>query len=323
MTDALTPSRDIARLIEIMAALRTPVTGCPWDLEQTFATIAPYTIEEAYEVADAIARGDLIDLKDELGDLLLQVVYHARLAEEQGAFAFGDVVEAITKKMIRRHPHVFADGAARDPAAVKANWERIKAEERAEKAAERARLAQAVIDNTSRPRERGEAIPAPLLADIPVALPALTRAIKLQDKAAKVGFDWPNLAPVFDKLREEIAEFEEVALPAESLIAASGSPPASRPEAAGSTAPSGRLRAAESEGAIKEEFGDMLFVMANIARHLKLDPEAALRDANQKFVRRFAHIEARLAERGKTPNQSSLAEMDALWNEAKALEKRA
>ena len=149
MTDALTPSRNIARLIEIMAALRTPVTGCPWDLEQTFETIAPYTIEEAYEVADAIGRGDLIDLKDELGDLLLQVVYHARLAEEQGAFAFGDVVEAITKKMIRRHPHVFADGAARDPAAVKANWERIKAEECAEKAAERARAAEELAHSTS------------------------------------------------------------------------------------------------------------------------------------------------------------------------------
>ena len=207
MTEALTPSRDIARLIEIMAALRTPVTGCPWDLEQTFATIAPYTIEEAYEVADAIARGDLIDLKDELGDLLLQVVYHARLAEEQGAFAFGDVVEAITKKMIRRHPHVFADGAARNPAEVKGSWERIKAEERAEKAAEHARL------TPPSPRVREEVIPASILADIPVGLPALTRAIKLQDKAAKVGFDWPSLAPVFDKLKEEIAEFEEVALP--------------------------------------------------------------------------------------------------------------
>ena len=188
--------------------------GLPVDLEQTFETIAPYTIEEAYEVADAIGRGDLIDLKDELGDLLLQVVYHARLAEEQGAFAFGDVVEAITKKMIRRHPHVFADGAARDPAAVKANWERIKAEERAENAAERARAAEESAPSTSpSPPSREEGIPTSILADIPVALPALTRAIKLQDKAAEVGFDWPNLAPVFDKLKEEIAEFEAVALP--------------------------------------------------------------------------------------------------------------
>ena len=313
MTDALTPSRDIARLIEIMAALRTPVTGCPWDLEQTFETIAPYTIEEAYEVADAIGRGDLIDLKDELGDLLLQVVYHARLAEEQGAFAFGDVVEAITKKMIRRHPHVFADGAARDPAAVKANWERIKAEERAEKAAERARAAEesaSLLVPLSPSREEG--IPTSILADIPVALPALTRAIKLQDKAAEVGFDWPNLAPVFDKLKEEIAEFEAVALPVD---------PRGEKEGRHKPAASGRLAGGESEAAIKEEFGDMLFVMANIARHLKLDPEAALREANQKFVRRFAHIEARLDEQGKRPEESSLAEMDALWDEAKALEK--
>ena len=303
MTDAITPSRDITRLVEIMAALRTPVTGCPWDLEQNFETIAPYTIEEAYEVADAIARRDLPDLKDELGDLLLQVVYHARLAEEQGAFAFGDVVEAITRKMIRRHPHVFGDGAARDQASIKATWDRIKAEERAEKAAERARLPS--------PLSREQTKTSSTLADIPVGLPSLTRAIKLQDKAAKVGFDWPNLAPVFDKLKEEIAEFEEVALPAD---------PRGK-EQSNTPAPSGRLREAESEGAIKEEFGDMLFVMANIARHLKLDPEAALREANQKFVRRFAHIEARLAESGKTPSQSTLQEMDALWDEAKAKEK--
>ena len=295
MTDALTPSRDVARLIEIMAALRTPVTGCPWDLEQTFETIAPYTIEEAYEVADAIGRGDLIDLKDELGDLLLQVVYHARLAEEQGAFAFGDVVEAITKKMIRRHPHVFADGAARDPAAVKANWERIKAEERAENAAERAQAAEESAHSSSpSPSSREEGIPTSILADIPVALPALTRAIKLQDKAAEVGFDWPNLAPVFDKLKEEIAEFEAVALPVD---------PRGEKEGRHKAPASGRLAGGESEAAIKEEFGDMLFVMANIARHLKLDPEAALREANQKFVRRFAHIEARLDEQGKRPEE--------------------
>lgn len=314
MTDAITPSRDVARLIEIMAALRTPVTGCPWDLEQNFETIAPYTIEEAYEVADAIARRDLPDLKDELGDLLLQVVYHARLAEEQGAFAFGDVVEAITRKMIRRHPHVFGDGAARDQASIKATWDRIKAEERAEKAAEQARLPS--------PLSREQTKTSSTLADIPVGLPSLTRAIKLQDKAAKVGFDWPNLAPVFDKLKEEIAEFEEVALPAdprgEFLLAPSDSRSASRPEGAAS---GGRLPRGESPDAIKEEFGDMLFVMANIARHLKLDPEAALRAANRKFVRRFAHIEARLEERGKTPSQSTLQEMDALWDEAKAKEK--
>jgi nucleoside triphosphate diphosphatase len=305
MADTFTPSRDIARLIEIMAALRTPVTGCPWDLEQSFETIAPYTIEEAYEVADAIARGDLVDLKDELGDLLLQVVYHARLAEEQGSFAFGDVVESITRKMIRRHPHVFAGGLARDQSEIKATWERIKTEERAEKAAERVLLA------SPSPRVRGEGMRPSILADVPAALPALTRALKLQGKAAKVGFDWPNLAPVFEKLREEIAEFEEVALPID---------PRGKDRSIG-PAPGGRLPAGESPGAIKEEFGDMLFVMANIARHLKLDPEAALREANQKFVRRFAHIEARLAEHGKSPSQSSLAEMDALWDEAKVIEK--
>jgi ATP diphosphatase len=292
MADTLRPSRDIGRLIEVMAALRTPKTGCPWDLEQSFETIAPYTIEEAYEVADAIARRDLVDLKDELGDLLLQVVYHARIAEEQGAFAFGDVVEAVTKKMIRRHPHVFGDGTARDPSAVKATWDQIKAEERAEKAAERGGA------SSSNPSPENESF---TLADVPITLPALTRAVKLQDKAAKVGFDWPNLQPVFEKLKEEIAEFEEVALPCDPR--------------------GGRLPAGESSNAINEEFGDMLFVMANIARHLQLDPETALRSSNQKFTRRFAHIERALAERGKSPSQSSLAEMDALWDEAKVREK--
>ncbi|WP_423414638.1 nucleoside triphosphate pyrophosphohydrolase [Hyphomicrobium sp. B1] len=313
MANTMKPSRDIARLIEIMAALRTPVTGCPWDLEQTFETIAPYTIEEAYEVADAIDRRDLADLKDELGDLLLQVVYHSRLAEEQGAFAFGDVVEAVTKKMIRRHPHVFGDGSARDPSAVKATWDQLKAEERAEKAAERARLSGGNTTSADGPVT---------LADVPPTLPALTRATKLQHKAAKVGFDWPNLLPVFDKLKEEIQEFEEVALPhdprGESLLAPGDSPPESRPPGA---APSGRLAERESEGAIKEEFGDILFVMANIARHLDINPEDALRGANRKFIRRFAHIEKVLAERGKTPSQSTLEEMDTLWDEAKALEK--
>ncbi len=303
MATTLKPAPEISRLIEIMEALRTPVTGCPWDLEQSFETIAPYTIEEAYEVADAIERHDLADLKDELGDLLLQVVYHSRLAEEQGAFAFGDVVEAITKKMIRRHPHVFGDRAQRDPSAVKATWDQLKAEERAEKAAERARLC-----GVNAPPAEGPAT----LADIPTTLPALTRAIKLQHKAAKVGFDWPNLSPVLVKLKEEIAEFEEVALPhdprGEFSMAPSDSRSASRPEGA--------------PEAVKEEFGDMLFVMANIARHLEIDPEAALRGANQKFVRRFTHIEKVLAERGKTPSQSTLEEMDALWDEAKAIDKR-
>ncbi len=288
----MTPSKDIARLIDIMAALRTPETGCPWDIEQTFATIAPYTIEEAYEVADAIQRGDLPDLKDELGDLLLQVVYHARMAEEQEAFAFGDVVHAITSKMIRRHPHVFGTPEERAAGAAPGFWARIKAEEKAAKDAERARSL-----SPSQPQSKDR-----LLADIPAALPALTRAVKLQDKAAKVGFDWPSLAPVFDKMREELSELEEVAGPADPRSAA--------PD-----------RSPERTAKIEEEFGDLLFVMANVARHLKLDPEAALRAANQKFMRRFAHIEHRLAEQNRTPAESNLAEMDALWDEAKALER--
>jgi ATP diphosphatase len=282
----MTPSRDISRLIEIMTALRTPVTGCPWDIEQTFASIAPYTIEEAYEVADAIQRGDLSDLKDELGDLLLQVVYHARMAEEAKAFAFPDVVEAVTTKMIRRHPHVFGDADARAAGAAKGQWDKIKAEEKTAKTAASA------------------ASSAPsLLDDVPVTLPALTRATKLQNKAAKVGFDWPSLAPVFEKLEEEIRELEEVALPAD---------------------PRGKARDAspETRAKVEEEFGDLLFVMANVARHLDIDPEAALRGANQKFVRRFHYIEAGLAAAGKTPAQSSLAEMDDLWDEAKANERK-
>lgn len=294
----MTPSQDITRLIEIMAALRTPETGCPWDVAQTFATIAPYTIEEAYEVADAIARGDLVDLKDELGDLLLQVVYHARMAEEVGAFAFGDVVEAITTKMIRRHPHVFGSEEERAAGAAPGFWARIKAEERA---------ARAAAHNESLPRAGASPLPTSrrgdgLLAEVSLALPALTRAVKLQDKAAKVGFDWPSLAPVFDKMREELAELETVALPADPR----GPAPDLSPE---------------RRAKVEEEFGDLLFVMANVARHLKLDPEAALRAANHKFVRRFAHIEQRLAEQGRTPDQSTLAEMDALWDEAKAAER--
>ncbi|MBA4131893.1 MAG: nucleoside triphosphate pyrophosphohydrolase [Hyphomicrobium sp.] len=285
----------LQRLIEIMAALRTPETGCPWDLEQTFQTIAPYTIEEAYEVADAISRGDLADLKDELGDLLLQVVYHSRMAEEQGAFAFADVADAVNTKMIRRHPHVFGSAEERAAGAQPDFWARIKAEERAAKAAERARFGSAGQQAPSAHR-------AAVLADVPVGLPALTRAIKLQDKAARVGFDWPDLAPVFAKMKEEIGELEEVAF----LSAASDSPAGSRPEAA---------------VLIEEEMGDMLFVMANIARHLKLDPETALRKANDKFMRRFAYIERRLAEMGKTPEQSTLEEMDALWDEVRAQDK--
>jgi nucleoside triphosphate diphosphatase len=281
--------KSINDLIAVMAALRTPGTGCPWDLAQNFKTIAPYTIEEAYEVADAIERADISALKEELGDLLLQVVYHARMAEEEGAFAFGDVVEAITAKMIRRHPHVFGTEAERAAGAAPGFWERIKAEERAEKAAPSS-------PRTSSPPPGGEAVPS-ILADVPLALPALARAIKLQNKAARVGFDWPSLAPVFEKLKEEFAELE----------------------AAVSSAPPGT---AAGQDEIAEEFGDLLFVAANIARHLKIDPEGALRSANQKFVRRFRRIEELLAAEGRTPAQSTLSEMDRLWDQAKAEERK-
>jgi ATP diphosphatase len=267
------PSRELASLLEIMAALRTPVTGCPWDLEQNFATIAPYTIEEAYEVADAIQRGDIADLRDELGDLLLQVVFHARMAEEAGHFDFGGVVEAITTKLIRRHPHVFGDIRDLSPAEVKALWGQIKAEEKRDRAAARGK--EGLVEPT-----------AGALAGIPLALPALTRALKLQEKAGKVGFDWNDARAVLAKLREETEEIEEA------------------------------LAAGDEEG-VKGEVGDLLFVVANLARHLSVDPEAALRGANAKFERRFAHIETRLAEQGRAPPEASLAEMDALWNEAK------
>jgi len=266
------PARDIGRLIEIMAALRTPGSGCPWDLEQTFDTIAPYTLEEAYEVADAIARGDLAHLKDELGDLLLQVVFHARMAEEQNAFAFADVVEAITTKLIRRHPHVFADADGKTAEAVKGLWERIKAEERAE------------ADAT-----RGEA-PQGALGGVPVALPALTRALKLQNKAGQVGFDWNDPRAVLAKIREEADEIE-AALDA------------------------------QDEAHAATEVGDLLFAVVNLARHLDADPEGILRATNLKFERRFAFIERALAAQGKTPKDATLAEMDALWDAAKAEEK--
>jgi ATP diphosphatase len=266
------PSKDISRLLEIMAALRTPGSGCPWDLEQNFRTIAPYTLEEAYEVADAIEHGDLDQLRDELGDLLLQVVFHARMAQEQGAFEFGDVVQAITEKLIRRHPHVFADADGKTAQAVKGLWERIKAEEKAAKAT------------------KGDDTQKGALAGVPVAFPALTRALKLQEKAGKVGFDWNDPRAVLAKIREEADEIEEA-------LAAGG----------------------EDADA---EVGDLLFAVVNLARHLKADPEALLRATNLKFERRFGSIEAALAKRGKTPSDATLDEMDALWNEAKAAEKR-
>jgi ATP diphosphatase len=264
------PSRDIARLLEIMAALRTPGTGCPWDLEQRFETIAPYTLEEAYEVADAIARGDLGDLREELGDLLLQVAFHARMAQEQGAFDFGDVIEAITTKLLRRHPHVFGAERNLSPKEVEGLWDRIKTEEKAERAA--------------RDHRRTGA-----LAGVPVALPALTRALKLQAKAGKVGFDWNDPAAVISKIREECDEIEA------------------------------ELAAGKTEQA-SAEIGDLLFAVVNLARHLDADPESVLRATNRKFERRFAAIEEALAARGKRPQDATLAEMDALWDEAKAAE---
>jgi ATP diphosphatase len=269
----MTPSRDIGRLLDIMAALRTPKTGCPWDLEQDFSTIAPYTLEEAYEVADAIARGDLDDLKDELGDLLLQVVFHSRMAEEERAFDFGDVVGAITAKLIRRHPHVFGDEGSQTAQGVEGLWERIKAQEKQDKAA------------------RHGAKPEGALAGVPIGLPALTRALKLQAKAGKVGFDWNDPRAVLRKIREETDEIE---------AALDG----------------GDNNAAEAAA----EVGDLLFAAVNLARHLRADPEAVLRQTNQKFERRFASIERALATNGKAPQDATLAEMDALWDAAKAEE---
>ena len=266
------PSRDIARLLEIMAALRTPGTGCPWDLEQNFATIVPYTLEEAYEVADAIERGDLADLREELGDLLLQVVFHARMAEEQDAFDFGAVVEAITEKLLRRHPHVFGEAKGLSPKQVEGVWDRIKSEEKAE-----------------RTIRGGKAEDASALAGVPVAMPALTRALKLQAKAGKVGFDWNDPMAVLSKIREECDEIEaEIA--------------------------------ADDRSKATTEVGDLLFAVVNLARHLDADPEATLRTANRKFERRFGAIERALAAQGKRPQDSTLAEMDALWDAAKAAE---
>jgi len=269
----MTPSRDISRLLDIMAALRTPGTGCPWDLQQSFSTIAPYTIEEAYEVADAIARGDLDDLREELGDLLLQVVFHARMAQEHGAFDFGDVVQAIAEKLVRRHPHVFGEQRGLSAEAVAALWDRIKREEKAGKSE---------VGNEGGRRSA--------LSGIAVALPALTRALKLQQKAGKVGFDWNDPLAVLAKIREEADEIE-ADIKAGNRVAAAA------------------------------EVGDLLFAVVNLARHLDADPEAILRGTNVKFERRFGAIEDALAQRGKSPEQSTLAEMDALWDAAKQAEK--
>jgi len=266
MDDALIhdPNGGMPRLLEIMRRLRDPQTGCPWDIEQDFATIAPYTIEEAYEVADAIERAAWDELKGELGDLLFQSVFHAQMAEEKGLFSFQDVADTMSDKMVARHPHVFGD-QSRDKSAEQQtqDWETIKAAER------EARARGGVLD------------------DVALNLPALMRAEKLQKRAARVGFDWPDIGQVVDKIAEEARELAEAreSLPLDKIA---------------------------------EEMGDLLFVMANLARHLKVDAETALRDANAKFVRRFHFIEAELEKRGKTPDESDLEEMDALWTRAKS-----
>ncbi|CVI16734.1 MULTISPECIES: nucleoside triphosphate pyrophosphohydrolase [Rhizobium/Agrobacterium group] len=271
-------SKDISRLIEIMEALRQPETGCPWDVVQTFETIKPYTIEEAYEVADAIERKDMDDLCEELGDLLLQVVFHARIAEERGEFAFGDVVEAVTSKMIRRHPHVFAVSAANTPDSVKLQWDQIKAEEKRERAERRAR------------RGITEDFKAGFLGGVQRSQPALTEALKLQEQAARVGFDWSDPAPILDKIEEEIAELREAL--------AEGKPEK-----------------------VSDELGDLIFALVNIGRHVKADPEDALRGTNTKFRRRFNHIETSLTENGETLQEASLERMEDLWQAAKRIER--
>ncbi len=271
----MTPSRDIARLIEIMAALRHPETGCSWDLAQSFASVAPYAIEEAYEVADAVERGDREDLREELGDLLLQVVFQARIAEEEGSFDFGGVVEAITAKLVRRHPHIFGDRRDLTPAEVKAAWGRIKAEEKAARAA----------------REKhpgGGQGASGLLGSVGSGLAPLPRAVKLQMIAGTVGFDWSDPRAVLAKIREEADEVEAVL---------------------------------GDRDAMADEIGDLLFAVANLARHAGVDPEAALHGANRKFERRFGHIERALAARGSSLQGAGLDAMEALWSEAKALEK--
>ena len=258
--------RELEELLVVMARLRDPDNGCPWDREQTYATIVPHTIEEAYEVADAIAREDWDELKAELGDLLFQVVFYAQIAREEGRFGFADVAGGIVEKMTRRHPHVFGDERYADAAAQMAAWERIKAAEKPQQ-------------------------PAGTLDGVPLALPALTRAVKLQKKASKVGFDWGAVEPILAKIQEEIAEIRHE-ITAQSL-----------PER------------------LADELGDVLFAVANLARHLQLDPETALRGTNAKFERRFRRIEAWLAETDRVPAQSTLAEMDALWERAKIEER--
>jgi ATP diphosphatase len=272
------PSKDISRLIEIMAALRDPETGCPWDIVQNFETIKPYTIEEAYEVADAIERKDMDDLCDELGDLLLQVVFHARMAEEAGEFSFGDVVEAITRKMIRRHPHVFARSDADTPDAVKKQWDEIKQAEKRER--------------TERRALRGitEDFKTGFLGSVQRSFPALTEALKLQERAAKVGFDWSAPEPILDKIEEEVDELRVA------------------------------LRGGD-KSKVSDELGDLIFAVVNIGRHVKADPEQALRGTNTKFRRRFNHIETVLDAEGESLEAASLERMEEIWQAAKAIER--
>jgi ATP diphosphatase len=273
------PSKDITRLLDIMEALRQPETGCPWDIVQTFETIKPYTLEEAYEVADAIERGDMDDLCDELGDLLLQVVFHARMAQEAGDFAFGDVVEAITRKMIRRHPHVFARSDADTPQAVKLQWDEIKQAEKAERVERRARRGLPEDANTGN------------LGSVQRSFPALVEALKLQERAAKVGFDWSSPEPILDKIEEEIAELREAL-------------------------------ASNDKQKVADELGDLIFAVVNIGRHVGTDPEMALRGTNTKFRRRFAHIETELEAAGETLEEATLERMEDLWQAAKAIERQ-
>ncbi len=261
------PQSPIEELLDIMARLRNPVGGCPWDLEQSFASIAPYTIEEAYEVADAITRDDMKSLREELGDLLLQVVFHSQMAREAGLFCFNDVVKSINRKMIERHPHVFGEAEVKTAAAQTDNWEKLKVKERAEKGDAR------VLDGVA------------------LGLPALMRSQKLQTRAARVGFDWPDIEPVYGKITEELAELREAS-------------------------------ATDNHHHIEEEFGDLLFSMTNLARRLNIDSETALRNANAKFERRFNYIEDQLKAQGKSTQTSTLDEMDALWEQAKAEERK-
>jgi len=271
------PSKNITRLFEIMASLRDPKTGCAWDLEQDFASISHYTIEEAYEVADAIERQDYVDLQDELGDLLLQPIFHAHLAKEQGLFDIGDVIYSITEKLIRRHPHVFGDANAKDPKSARASWDKIKQQEKEQKFAKKGIKESDIIHS--------------ILDEVAKPLPALTRAEKLSNCAAKVGFDWPDWQTTFNKCTEELDEIKEA------------------------------VEDNKGEKAIREEIGDLLFAVTNLARHLDVEPEAALRDANKKFTRRFAYVEQRCKQDNIAIKKADLEKLDAYWNEIRQKDK--